>query len=150
MTLALYTRPDPDYRLSQAGNDFHNPLSVSLDGVVGGAVVRKLYLRNDNNDRYYTNITLQAVDTSYPQYTNQTDWNWKLAEADLSPPEEAWAEIDPGNILILSTSMGSSSQGETGVYYTIWLRVQAPSKQLAKNVSSIVIRLNAEERLVGV
>jgi hypothetical protein len=150
MSLAIYTLPDPDYRLFQVSDTVFSPgLSVSFDGRVGGAQVKKLYIRNDNNDTYYTNTTIQALDSGAPSRVDGTNWHWKLAESDLPPSEYSWAEITPGNQLLLSSSIGTSRYGETAAYFTFWLRIQTPPRQLVQNIKSIVLRITATERLVG-
>lgn len=153
MALALYSKPDENCMLSNTSDDIddYKPFTISFDGSTGGSLVKKLYVRNDNLDRYYTNIQIYPIDNSSGiDHTDGTtdDWHWKLMEKDIPPSEEDWDGVDMGNILTLSSNIGNSSLGDTATYLSFWVRVTIPDKQLADNIKDIYLRMVATETVV--
>jgi len=150
MGIAIYSEPKPTAALS-SDDTFYRPFTVSFNGELGGNIVRRLYVRNDDPTRYYEDIQIVAVDSESPsRVTNaKSGWNWKMVEKDIAPVEEEWPDVAAGNTLILSSDLGSTSMGDSATYLSFWVRVEIPPNQLVDNIKDIVLRLTATEILVG-
>lgn len=146
MSLAIYLDTSPESRVSST-----NPFVVSLDGEVGGAIDTKLYVRNDDVDRWYSDIQVLPYDSSGNNIVNgnMSGWYWRVLEKDFAPTTEEWLEVDAGNTLTLTDSIGSSTLGDISTYLPFWVRVAIPRWQLADNITRIILRLSATENLVG-
>ena len=125
-----------------------DPLTITLDGNVGGAIDKKLYIRNDDLERWYDGIVVTAVDSNSPSIVNGSRWNWKFIEKDIAPVNEEWFNTVAGNSLTLSAGLGSNTAGDIGTYLPFWLRVTVPEDQRSNNITSVVIRISATEHLV--
>ena len=149
MSLAIYTKPAPEDRISNTDDLYRNILSISLDGQIGGAIVNKLYIRNDNEDYYYSDISIVPVDTGTINHINTGKWSWKLREGDIAPQEGHWAAISSGNTISFADSIGTTRYGDLAVYLPFWLRVETPPNKLAQNIKTITIQISAIEHMVG-
>jgi hypothetical protein len=127
-----------------------NPFTVTFDGRIGGAQAKKVYIRNDASDKWYSSIQLVVLDTIGASIVDGTvsGWSWKLMEKDIPPTEEEWAEVSPGNTISFSSSLGSSSLADTITYLSVWVRVEIPRGQSIQTITDIVLRLTAQENLI--
>jgi len=149
MSLAIYTEPNPESRISNTDDLYRNILSVSLDGQVGGAIVRRLYVRNDSNNHYYTDISIIPIDVGFINHISNGKWNWKLFISDLVPEEGNWALVSSGNTLSFPDDLGTTGYGDLATYLPFWLRVETPPKQLVQNIKTITIQIISIEHAVG-
>jgi len=147
MGLGIYTAPLETQEI--ATSDGLGVLSITLDGLTGQAISRRLYVRNDNLERYYTGIAIATVQESGDDFIGGTgDRSWKLSEGNEEPPNEGWIRIASGNSISFSDEVGTSSRGDISTYLPFWVRVSIPANQKRQNLTSIKLRLTAQEKLV--
>lgn len=142
MALGIYSDPNPEALITSS-----NPLTFTFDGRVGGTMSRKIYIRNDNPDRWYTNITVQPVDTSG---TNIVDGStpgffWKLKEKDINPTPEEWDLVSNGNQITLSKNLGNNLLGDIVTFLPIWVKVSVPRGMDLQTIKDVVLRIQATE-----
>jgi len=144
MTLAIYTFP-----IETAAVDSDNLFSVTFDGRIGGSIDRKLYVRNDNLERWYSSIAVTSVDTGMPIAGGGTEgWAWRLLEKDIAPTTEEWLVEDPGNTVSLTDNIGSATEGDTRTYLPFWVRITIPPRVQVQTLTGAVLRISATEGLV--
>lgn len=145
--LNVYATPTPDANFSGEG-DFTNPLSFSVDGQTGATIARKLYLRNDDVTKYYTNITLEPVVLMGQDIISGAidGFNWKLIEGDTEPNEIQWASVSPANQISFS-DIGSSGNGDIVTYLPFWLRVEVPRGVDVQVFQSVSLSISADENI---
>lgn len=145
MGLGLYSKPDSDYPINSL-----NPFTVTFDGRIGGAQDRLIYLRNDDTDRWFNNITVQAIDPSGDDWVDGTipGFSWRLMQQDVAPTEEEWGLVAAGNTLSISTVLGSSIFADIVTYVPIWVRVQIPRGQAVSTITEIIFRISATENAI--
>ena len=143
--ISLYDKPGGT-KLTIPSDDGYNPFTVTFNGSTGGAIVKRVYVRNDEVNKYYTSLTLTPY--SAGAYIDNSQWNWKLIISDTRPTHSDWINTSAGTVLSLS-DLGSSTQGDTYTYISVWVRVEVPSRQPAQNIKNIYLRLEGEENLVS-
>ena len=147
MSLNLYSKPDETGAFSEL-----SPFTVTFDGRTGGAIDRKVYLRNDHSRRWYSNIELEAVDTADTRLSMVTDgvpgFFWKLGQGDRPLFTEEWEQIGQGNSIAISGHLGSASFSDITTYLPIWIRVQIPPDIGIATIKEIVIRVTGKENYV--
>jgi hypothetical protein len=146
--LRIYTLQDADAFLSDG--DSTCPFRVTLDGRDTSSIERKLFVRNEDPTRYYTDISLDVVDKGGDIFANESHgFKWKLSAGDIQPRPATWVNIPASNSLPFS-DVGSSSLPDTYTYYSFWVRVELPRGHRAMSVKSVVFRLSSKEYLVDV
>lgn len=124
--------------------DFSNPVGVSV--IPGGsAVVKKLFLRNDNVLKYYTDIVLRPA-TLVSAAISSTAVSVKLLSGDAEPSADRWTSVaangpadgvstDPAVCSILQSplaggsidtrlpELGTSTEADVR-YYPFWIRIE--------------------------
>jgi len=145
MALKLYTFPEASYYFKETV-----PLTFTFDGRVGGAIDKKIYLRNDDPYRWYDEISLQAVDTNGYSMADGTEggFYWKLAQTDMELHPLEWELISSGNSISIADALGSDLQGNVTSYIPIWVRVAIPKGLPIQVIKDIVIRISAREHYI--
>jgi hypothetical protein len=145
VALKLYSYPDGDYSYTDIV-----PFTVTVDGRVGGTIDQRVYLRNDHAYRWYSNITIQAVDTDGKDMVSGTvpGFYWKLAEGDNSLCLEEWELVAQGNTLTLSQEIGSETAGDIVTYVPIWVRTSIPKGIPIQTIKDIYLRISATENYI--
>jgi len=127
------------------------PVVTTHDGTNGQTVETKLFVRNDDLNYYYTNITFQGTparkvrvgDINYPE----AFVGFKLLAQDSQPTESEWAAVESGNVLSFP-DVGSTSEGDTS-YKPLWLQITIPPGTRVQTITDIAIGRNAESNPVG-
>lgn len=145
MALGIYYAPNEDSQYTSL-----NPFAVTFDGRVGGSQDWLVYIRNNDDTRYYTGISLNATVSSGSDLTNNSvdGYIWKLMEKDIEPNDMEWNDIDPSNTISFSSNLGSSTAADTYTYLPVWIRVTVPDNQLIQSFNNVVLRISAQENLV--
>ena len=147
MGLAIYSKAHEDYVV-----DERHPLTFTFDGRIGGTIDRQVFLHNDNPERYFTDITVQAIDLdpSLQDLTNnmRSGYYWKLAQKDIALTNTEWLTVGIANILTMSRDLGTNSKADIATYLPIWVRVSVPRNQAITTVKTIVLRIQATEIVV--
>jgi hypothetical protein len=146
MAIYLYTEPGGTVPLSTDGT---NPFTITFDGLRGGSISKKLYVRNSETDRYYSDITVSINDTGVPSRSDGTDeFRWRLYEGEHHPPIETWETIVPGTAITLSNNIGTYIKGDISTYLPFWVRVEIPPDRRVQVIDQIYLRLAATEYLI--
>ena len=145
MALAFYSEPHEDHAITST-----NPFTVTFDGRLGGKLAKKVYLRNDNTARWYSDISITPRDTSGINIVNGSisGYEWKVLEKDVAPTLEEWELEAAGDTLDVGSSIGSSIFGDIITYLPIWIMVQIPRGQAVQNIIDVVLRIEATENVV--
>jgi hypothetical protein len=138
--LGIYELADPSSAYSVSGI-FTNPLSHTFDGVTGGIVEQKYYVRNDDAAVTYSGITLQAVDTGGFGLVDSNGYEWKLSAGNDQPLEQEWDSLAAGNTI----SLAYDGAGDISTYLPFWLRIKVPRGVTVQSFDSVVLRLEATE-----
>jgi hypothetical protein len=150
MALNLYSIPDESGAFTAL-----SPFTVTFDGRTGGSIDRKIYLRNDHPRRWYSNITLEAVDTADNSVRKSMvtegvpGFFWKLAQGDRPLYQEEWELVAKGNNISIASNIGSATLGDITTYLPIWIRVRIPENVPISTVTEIVVRVIAKENYVS-
>lgn len=125
-----------------SSGDFESPLSLTIPP--GGKYkTAKLYLRNDDEDKYYTGLVLRPCSLTGGEILGTTV-KVKLLSGDREPSETRWSEVGfngldsmlPGSCAILQSPsaggaidtripvLGSADAADTK-FYPFWVRIEA-------------------------
>jgi hypothetical protein len=145
VSLGIYKKPHPDSLFTSS-----NPFTVTFDGRLGGKIDQVIYIRNDNKDRWYSDIVV------YPQHVDGEDiplfeedgYFMKMMEKDIAPVEEEWAAPVEGQGVFLSESLGNSSFGDIVTFVPVWVRIAIPEGWRIQTIKNIMFALTATENLV--
>ena len=149
---------------------YEEPLLVSISPGKT-AKMMKMYLRNDDESKYYTDLILRPTD-SIGQPISSTSIKVKMLSGDREPSEVRWSEmgfngppsdapdsVDPGECSVLASPLGpgptdtrlpsiGSSEASDTKYYPIWVRVEV-SKNISLGDFNLKFSLSYTEGLVG-
>ena len=145
MGLNIYTYP---IETAKIGGTTYIP--ITFDGVLGGSVDRKLFIRNDDLTLWFSDIQVQAYeDGTTLNVVTGPAWEIRLLEKDIAPSTEEWLAAAAGNQITLTSDIGTADRGDTSTYLSFWIRVTVPRDQEAQNITSVVLRIEATANLVG-
>lgn len=146
MALKIYETPNPTLDFSENGT-FTNPLSMSFNGVTGEVIEQRFYLRNDDVSKWYSNITIQAVDHGDAIVDGTDGYSWKLIAGDERPLEEQWGLVTAGDPIDME-DIGSASAGDDTTYLPFWLRIEVPRGAPVESFQGVQLDVQATESLV--
>lgn len=147
MGLLIYDTPEPSAYFSADGL-FNNPLLNAFDGVLGGTVNRRLYVRNDDSAKSYTGITLAPVlIEGYNIINGSNGYGWKLMVGETQPLDEQWSLISFANTISIP-NIGTALVSDTATYMPFWLRMIVPAESPVASYSNVKLRLNYTEIVV--
>lgn len=148
MSLHIYPNELPDSSFSQAGN-FDNALSIAFDGIVGGVLEKRLYVRNNNNGFYYTGIQVQPVILSGTDIVTgaTAGFEWKLNAGDAQPLQVEWDLISAGALINLS-DLGSAGTPDIATFLPFWLRIEIPANSVIQVFENASLRITATQNVV--
>lgn len=138
---------DPETYLS-FGDTASNPFRITVDGVLGGTIVKRVHLHNDNPDYYFTNIVVSLYDSSEGSQYTSGFWRWKLINSIYEPVPEQWDQVANNNTLSID-DIGSSSASNTSDFIPIWIQCTVPAGMLAVNITDVSLRVSASLNLVS-
>ena len=153
MSLDIYTYDQENsvYQKVSKNGLQTNPIQTVHNGTDGEVVEKKLFVRNDDGNFYYTNIILRGIpsrkvrvgDINYPE----AFIGFKIIEKDDQPSENEWLAIESGNSASF-LSIGNTSEGDTS-YKPFWLQISVPIGTRVQTIADVSINLNAEQNAVG-
>jgi len=147
MALGIYELADSTTRFSQNGA-LTNALSLTFDGVAGGTLIRRYFVRNDDAVFFYTSISMVPVVKSGADIiSGLNSFSWKLIAGDAQPLDSQWGLISPANTITLA-NIGSSGSPDISTYLPFWLRVTVPSGISVQVLEGTRLEITATENLV--
>jgi hypothetical protein len=153
MALKLYYKNTSDqYVAISSGTDLTSTLNAVHDGRTGDTVTIQLYLRNDDNTKWFSNILLRPLDLVDPDpygdiAYSETGWGVKLSAGSSEPTTGEWEDIEWGGRISMS-DIGSDSLANTTTYYPLWYLVTCPPNTDAQIKTDIVINTSYTENAV--
>ena len=146
MSLGIYQQPKDTTEFSTGGEQT-TPFSVAIDGREGGAIEYQLYLRNDDIEHWYTDISVRAVGTTTWPVDGTRGYSWKLKEGFIKPTQKEWDVIESGNSITFS-DIGTASYGDIVSYLPFWVRVEIPRTDRAYTVKDVTLQIRFTESAV--
>jgi len=128
-----------------------NPVQTTHNGTDGQVVERKLFLRNDDTNFYYSSVILVPLparkvrvgDINYPE----AFINFKVIVQDEQPTESEWLAQESGNTAIFN-GIGDTNDGDTS-FKPFWIQIGVSPGTRVQTINDISIHLDAEENAVG-
>ena len=144
MGLALYLSPSQESKITSI-----NPFRLTYDGRIGGIQDIKIYIRNDDINKWYSDIYLSVIDNGISNIVNNpsNNWYWKLNQSDIDISDIEWNDISCANTISID-DIGTSSLANIVTFVPVWVRVSIPNKQYIQVINSVVFRLEAKENVV--
>jgi len=118
------------------------PIVTTHDGVLGEVVETKIYVRNDDVDEFYTDITVVPICLTSPDEVDgvTSGHGMKLRTGNTQPTEAEWEATDYANTISLD-DIGASGAGDVNTYLPVWYRVECPAGASADNRENVVLRI---------
>jgi len=128
-----------------------NPIQTTHDGTNGEVIEKKLFIQNNDQQEFYTNIELQAKpdskvrvgDINYPK----AFIGYKVIFKETQPTESEWASVESGNKEVI-TNIGSTDLADTS-YKPLWVQVSIPGGTKVGAYRDITIELVCEQNALG-
>lgn len=147
-----YDSDNNSYRVISKDGLQTSPIQTSHDGTNGEIIEKKLYLRNDNTDFFYTDISLtpyparktRVGDLQYPE----AFIGFKIFVQENQPTKNEWASVVPGASASMA-DIGNNDAGDNG-YKPFWVQIEIPSGTRAQTISDVAINVQADENPVGI
>mgnify|MGYP001572090151 CR=1 FL=1 len=149
MALKIYKEATTTSAFSIEGV-YDNPFSLSFNGVTGGVIETKCYLRNNSLTRWYSDISIQPIDggEDIVDGNGTTEgFNWRLIEGDSQPTEEEWMSIVSGTAITLS-DIGSATTGDITSFLPFWIRVEVPEGATVACYQDVTLKISYSEGIV--
>jgi len=146
MALAIYREVSAGvyarYRRRETGDE-SLPIISTHDGVLGESVELRLFLRNDDPNRYYSSTYVEPVALSTPSDVIgiATGHGFKLKATTHQPTEGTWESTNYGNTISLG-NIGEVGSGDTSTYLPFWCRIECPAGAPADNIENVVLRVS--------
>jgi len=131
--------------------DFGNRIVTSHNGTLGESVDALIYLRNDDQQVYYTGISVQINDSTSPDDTlgpEGTGWGVRLFQGAREPTPAEWDSVTFDNIIVMP-DVGSTLGGNTNTYEPFWVRVTIPGGTVSLIKEEMSLLVAGTERLIG-
>jgi hypothetical protein len=147
--LSLYPKPE-GAPFSRDDRPVTSPFRITIEGLIGGCLVKRCYLRNDDPALYFTNITVRFADELglYSSGNSANDWSRKLIYSIHEPFPEEWEQVENHNSLTFS-SIGSTSLADTFSFFPIWVRCSIPAGLREQNITTLPLCVEGTQKLVG-
>lgn len=128
-----------------------NPIHTTHDGTNGQIVEKKLFIKNENNQRYFTGISIQARpeekvkvgDLDYPE----AYIGYKLFFKENQPSKSEWASVLSGNKMHIE-NIGTTDTADLS-YKPFWIQVSIPEGVRIGAIRDVYLELIAEENPLG-
>lgn len=112
------------------------------DGHLGESSERKVYIRNDDPKRYFTDVRMEVYTMSMAEsgVSDDASWSVKLSYGERRPTEKEWDYVQNGNTLSLP-DVGSAGDADTDTYHPVWIRTYIPGGSTAQYRQNKSLRL---------
>jgi len=153
MALKLYYKELGSFVEISTGGDMDSPLSTVHDGKTGEDVSVQLFVRNDDENKWYSNIEVFPFDKSVGAVNSgdvnyeDTGWGVKLSLGSVEPSAATWEDVDWGGSILIS-NIGSSGSADTTQYHPFWCLLSCPPHHSAVTKENISFRVEYTENAV--
>lgn len=128
------------------------PVQTSHDGTNGEVIEKKLFIRADDVNFYYTTVVLtpyparkvRVGDVQYPE----AFVGFKIISGDAQPSANQWLAVSSGSSVDLA-DIGDTNAGDIS-YKPFWIQIEIPPGTRAQTINDIAINVQADENPVGV
>lgn len=153
MSLSLYEydKDNNQYlRISEDGLQTR-PIQTTHNGTNGEVVEKQLFLRNSDENFYFTNIRLTPLpatkvrvgDVNYPE----AYIGYKIIVKNTQPTKAEWNSTESGNTAII-TNIGTTDLADTS-YKPIWIQVSIPPGTRIGALRDVSLDCEAEQNPIG-
>lgn len=127
-----------------------SPLRSFHDGYSGQSYEEKFYLKNNDNTKYYVEISAEpkfkAGNVQLKEF-NDNGWSVKIITGERQPTEEEWSLVEP-NAQVWLENIGNVSEADTTTAYPVWIRVFCPGNTPAMIKENICLEFVFNEKVV--
>jgi len=125
------------------------PITTTYDGTLGETTETLLYVKNDNELFYYTDISVTPIAKRDPDDVSfeATGHGVKVRVGETRPTEAEWDTVDYGAAITLD-DLGASGEADVNSALPFWCRVECPAGATADNRENVVLRLSFTEDVV--
>ena len=146
MGLGIYETANPSNKFSQNGA-LTNAICFTFDGIKGGTLVKKLYVRNDDSLYYYDTIKVTPVIKNGPDIISGVGgFHWKLIAGDTQPLEDQWDLTSNANTISLA-NLGSGGNPDTSTFLPFWVRVTVPAGTSVQSLEGVRLDITTNQNL---
>lgn len=142
MALLLYKTTDPSSQVTSDGKQT-NPIFISVEGKFGDVDVGVVYLRNDDPNVYYTNISIQVPNAANNGISVKL---YHSTSSSSQPIEAVWSTITANTPLALGSSFQIGPS--TSTYVPIWYRFEVPANFPHSVIANMPFQVTATENAV--
>lgn len=147
-----YDQDNNAYRVISQDGLQTSPIQSSHDGTNGEVIEKKIYIRNDDVNFYYSDIRLtpyparktRVGDIQYPE----AFVGFKILSQENQPTKNEWLAIESGSTTFVP-NIGDSQTGDNA-YKPLWIQIQIPPGTRAQTISDIGINVQADQNPVGI
>lgn len=125
MALGLYKFENDEFTAISSG-DLDNPAVFSLNSSSGGSLAKKFYLKNSDENAFYSGISLKTSPDNLVGPNNIKKFKFKLLNQDAQPTDANWNSIETGNTITFS-DVGTEEAADL-TYHPFWLQITIPPK----------------------
>lgn len=153
MSLQLYQYDEDNNQYIQISEDGlqTQPIQTTHDGTNGEVVEKKMFIRNNDANIYYNNISLRAKpdskvrvgDINYPE----AFIGYKIIYKETQPSESEWASVQSGNEEIID-NIGTTDAADNS-YKPFWIQVTIPAGTKVGAFRDVNIEVIAEQNPLG-
>jgi hypothetical protein len=147
-----YDQDNNAYRVISQDGLQTSPIQTSHDGTNGEIIEKKVYLRNDDVNFYFTDIRLtpyparktRVGDIQYPE----AFVGFKIIAQENQPSKNEWLAVESGGTAFLE-DIGDHDAGDNA-YKPVWIQIEIPPGTRAQTISDVAINVQADQNPVGV
>jgi len=154
MGLALYYKDDNDqFVMVSNGQDQSSPITTIHNGRTGDVKIMQLFLRNDNDEKWFSNIVILPLDTidanPYGDVGySETGWGVKLLLSSGQPSINDWEDTKWGESILID-SIGSDESADISTYVPFWYYITCPPNHPVAIKTDITLEVNYTENSVA-
>ena len=117
--LNIYTSPNPEDIVTTS-----NQIISAHDLSLGSWNTMKLYVRNSDNTKYYTNVEIRLDIESNPTENGNV---YLLRKGNVEPTAIEWGNTELLTEIEMEATIGSEEEANTESYFPFFLRVYIPA-----------------------
>lgn len=151
LDLYEYEKDNVQYlKISQEGSQTR-PIQTTHNGTNGEVVEKQIFIRNENQNFYYTNVRLtpyppEKVKIGSSEYP-EANIGYKIKVKSTQPTKDEWDAIKSGDTAVIP-AIGTTDSSDN-LYKSVWIQVSVPPGTRIGALRDISIECDAEENPIG-